>query len=84
MYIIAAAIIYVEQERGVFMSKREATIELVKTLPEYKIDIVSAFIQFLASDMGNDYEEALRHSLQQANEGKFIYKTMDELREMEN
>lgn len=66
------------------MSKREATIEMVNALPEYKLDIVSAFIRFLLSDAGSNYEEDLRHSLQQADEGKLVYKTMDELREMEN
>ena len=66
------------------MSKREATIEMVNALPEYKLDIVSAFIRFLSSDAGSNYEEDLGHSLQQADEGKLVYKTMDELREMEN
>ena len=59
------------------MSKREAAIEMVNALPEYKLDIVSAFIQFLSSDAGSNYEEDLRHSLQQADEGRLVYKTMD-------
>ena len=60
------------------------TIEMVNALPEYKLDIVSAFIQFLSSDAGSNYEEDLKHSIQQADRGKIIYKTMEELKEMEN
>ena len=55
-----------------FISIIERVIEMVNVLPEYKLDIVSAFIQFLLSDVGNNYEEDLRHSIKQADKGRII------------
>ncbi|MCH5267299.1 MAG: hypothetical protein J1E62_03050 [Lachnospiraceae bacterium] len=66
------------------MSKREFTIQMVNTLPENKLDIVSAFIQFLYSQESGDYIEELRHSIQQADNGQIVSKSLEELKAMEN
>ena len=66
------------------MSKREMTIQMVSTLPEYKLDIVSAFISFLCSEENRDYAEELRRSIQQADNGKIVTKSWEELKSMEN
>ena len=65
------------------MSKREATIQLINELPEYKLEIVSAFIRFLVSNDVDNYEEDLRHSIRQADHGQFVVKSLEELRAME-